>query len=70
MPAEVHEVPREGVDAARDGMAVVGDGPDDRDAEGDPEDPLQVFNRTDQVREAIQHMLYRRLSQRNGIFAD
>ncbi|MEU6641153.1 lysophospholipid acyltransferase family protein [Saccharomonospora sp. NPDC046836] len=34
------------------------------------EDPMQVFSLTDQVREAIQQMLYRRLSQRRSIFLD
>ncbi|MEU3273823.1 lysophospholipid acyltransferase family protein [Saccharomonospora sp. NPDC006951] len=32
------------------------------------EDPMLVFNLTDQVREAIQVMLYRRLSQRRSVF--
>ncbi|TWE13553.1 lysophospholipid acyltransferase family protein [Prauserella muralis] len=32
------------------------------------EDPMLVFNLTDQVREAIQQMLYRRLSQRRSVF--
>ncbi|MFC4001727.1 lysophospholipid acyltransferase family protein [Prauserella oleivorans] len=34
------------------------------------DDPMQVFNLNDQVREAIQQMLYRRLSQRRGVFKD
>ncbi|WP_110334645.1 lysophospholipid acyltransferase family protein [Prauserella flavalba] len=34
------------------------------------EDPLLIFNLNDQVREAIQQMLYRRLSQRRSIFRD
>lgn len=38
-------------------------------AEAD-EDPLLIFNLNDQVREAIQQMLYRRLSQRRGVFRD
>ncbi|PRX45545.1 1-acyl-sn-glycerol-3-phosphate acyltransferase [Prauserella shujinwangii] len=37
----------------------------DADAE---DDPMLVFNLTDQVRESIQQMLYRRLSQREGVF--
>lgn len=32
------------------------------------EDPMLVFNLTDQVRESIQQMLYRRLAQRRSIF--
>ncbi|MFD8497127.1 lysophospholipid acyltransferase family protein [Amycolatopsis sp. NPDC059657] len=35
---------------------------------GAEEDPMLVFNLTDQVRESIQQTLYRRLSQRQGIF--
>jgi hypothetical protein len=31
-------------------------------------DPLFVFNLTDQVREAIQQMLYRALMSRRGVF--
>jgi 1-acyl-sn-glycerol-3-phosphate acyltransferase len=37
----------------------------DADAE---DDPMLVFNLTDQVRESIQHALYRRLSQRHSVF--
>jgi 1-acyl-sn-glycerol-3-phosphate acyltransferase len=37
------------------------------DAEAE-EDPMLVFNLTDQVRESIQQTLYQRLSQREGIF--
>jgi len=33
------------------------------------DDPMLVFNLTDQVREAIQHTLYRRLSGRRGVFS-
>ncbi|HET6503594.1 MAG TPA: lysophospholipid acyltransferase family protein [Amycolatopsis sp.] len=33
------------------------------------DDPMFLFNLTDQVREAIQQALYRRLSQRTGIFS-
>jgi len=40
---------------------------DQRDA-GAEEDPMLVFNLTDQVREAIQQALYKRLSQRRGVF--
>lgn len=36
--------------------------------EGDDDDPMLVFNLTDRVREAIQQMLYERLSQRKGVF--
>ncbi|WP_216210744.1 lysophospholipid acyltransferase family protein [Amycolatopsis aidingensis] len=32
------------------------------------EDPMLVFNLTDQVRESIQQALYRRLAQRTGVF--
>ncbi|MEC3975346.1 lysophospholipid acyltransferase family protein [Amycolatopsis sp. H20-H5] len=32
------------------------------------DDPMLVFNLTDQVRESIQQALYRRLSQRKGVF--
>ncbi|WP_297546258.1 lysophospholipid acyltransferase family protein [Amycolatopsis sp.] len=32
------------------------------------EDPMLVFNLTDQVRESIQQTLYKRLSQREGVF--
>jgi len=32
------------------------------------EDPMVVFNLSDQVRETIQQTLYRLLSQRRGIF--
>ncbi|MBN6036108.1 lysophospholipid acyltransferase family protein [Amycolatopsis sp. 195334CR] len=39
-------------------------GPDAED------DPMLVFNLTDQVRESIQHTLYRRLAQRRSIFRD
>jgi 1-acyl-sn-glycerol-3-phosphate acyltransferase len=35
---------------------------------GAEEDPMLVFNLTDQVREAIQQALYKRLSQRRGVF--
>ncbi|EHR48826.1 1-acyl-sn-glycerol-3-phosphate acyltransferase [Saccharomonospora marina XMU15] len=35
---------------------------------GAHDDQLLVLNLTDQIREAIQHMLYRRLAQRRGIF--
>ncbi|WP_420807835.1 lysophospholipid acyltransferase family protein [Amycolatopsis antarctica] len=35
---------------------------------GAEDDPMLVFNLTDQVREAVQQGLYRRLSARNGIF--
>ena len=34
----------------------------------DAEDPMLVFNLTDQVRETIQHTLYRLLSQRRNVF--
>ncbi|GLY63755.1 lysophospholipid acyltransferase family protein [Amycolatopsis taiwanensis] len=34
------------------------------------DDPMFVFNLTDQVREAIQHALYRRLSQRTSVFSN
>ncbi|WP_230423412.1 lysophospholipid acyltransferase family protein [Prauserella cavernicola] len=34
------------------------------------DDPMLIFNLTDQVREAIQQMLYRRLSQRRSVFRD
>ncbi|MGH3518469.1 MAG: lysophospholipid acyltransferase family protein [Haloechinothrix sp.] len=34
----------------------------------DGDDPMLVFNLTDQVRESIQCMLYRRLSQRRSVF--
>lgn len=34
----------------------------------DAEDPMLVFNMTDQVRETIQHTLYRLLSQRRNVF--
>ncbi|WP_158886541.1 lysophospholipid acyltransferase family protein [Amycolatopsis anabasis] len=34
----------------------------------DKDDPMLVFNLTDQVRESIQHTLYQRLTQRRGIF--
>ncbi|SFQ40936.1 1-acyl-sn-glycerol-3-phosphate acyltransferase [Amycolatopsis arida] len=47
-------------------------GPPIRTDELDPaqaeEDPMLVFNLTDQVRESIQQMLYRRLAQRRNIF--
>jgi hypothetical protein len=32
------------------------------------EDPMQVFNLTDQVRETIQQMLYRLLMKRKSVF--
>ncbi len=35
---------------------------------GDADDPMTVFNLTDQVRETIQHTLYRLLSQRRSAF--
>jgi 1-acyl-sn-glycerol-3-phosphate acyltransferase len=35
---------------------------------GAEEDPMLVFNITDQVRESIQQTLYRLLSQRNNVF--
>ncbi len=34
----------------------------------DADDPMLVFNLTDQVRETIQHTLYRLLSQRRNAF--
>jgi hypothetical protein len=34
----------------------------------DADDPMTVFNLTDQVRETIQHTLYRLLSQRRSTF--
>ncbi|MQA60812.1 MAG: hypothetical protein GEU86_04820 [Actinophytocola sp.] len=38
--------------------------------DGDSDDPLLMFDLTDRVREAVQQMLYERLSQRRGIFSD
>jgi hypothetical protein len=35
---------------------------------GAEEDPMLVFNLTDQVRESIQQALYKRLSQRHSVF--
>lgn len=35
---------------------------------GAEDDPMLVFGLTDQVREAIQHSLYQRLSERRGVF--
>jgi 1-acyl-sn-glycerol-3-phosphate acyltransferase len=35
---------------------------------GEADDPMTVFNLTDQVRETIQHTLYRLLSQRRNVF--
>jgi hypothetical protein len=35
---------------------------------GAAEDPMLVFNLTDQVRETIQHSLYQLLLQRKGVF--
>jgi 1-acyl-sn-glycerol-3-phosphate acyltransferase len=43
-------------------IQTTGYGPDERD------DPMLVFNLTDQVRESVQHTLYQRLSQRRGVF--
>ncbi|MCF7552927.1 lysophospholipid acyltransferase family protein [Pseudonocardia sp. WMMC193] len=40
----------------------------DRYTPADAEDPMLVFNLTDQVRETIQHTLYRLLSQRRNVF--
>ncbi len=36
--------------------------------DGAAEDPMLVFNLTDQVRETIQHTLYRLLMQRRSVF--
>ena len=35
---------------------------------GAADDPMVVFNVTDQVRETIQHTLYALLAQRRGVF--
>lgn len=40
----------------------------DDHAPSDADDPMLVFNLTDQVRETIQHTLYRLLSQRRNVF--
>ncbi|WP_020668601.1 lysophospholipid acyltransferase family protein [Amycolatopsis nigrescens] len=40
------------------------------EAGADADDPMLVFNLTDQVRESIQQTLYHRLSQRRGVFRD
>ncbi|MFP5069451.1 lysophospholipid acyltransferase family protein [Pseudonocardia nantongensis] len=40
----------------------------DEHTAADAEDPMLVFNLTDQVRETIQHTLYRLLSQRRNVF--
>ena len=40
----------------------------DQHSPADAEDPMLVFNLTDQVRETIQHTLYRLLSQRRNVF--
>ena len=37
-------------------------------AEGAADDPMLVFNVTDQVRETIQHTLYRLLMARKSVF--
>ncbi|MEV1292440.1 lysophospholipid acyltransferase family protein [Pseudonocardia sp. NPDC049635] len=42
--------------------------PTDRHSPADADDPMLVFNLTDQVRETIQHTLYRLLSQRRNVF--
>jgi 1-acyl-sn-glycerol-3-phosphate acyltransferase len=42
--------------------------PTDSLAPSDADDPMTVFNLTDQVRETIQHTLYRLLSQRRNAF--
>jgi 1-acyl-sn-glycerol-3-phosphate acyltransferase len=42
--------------------------PTDEYAEGAADDPMLVFNITDQVRETIQHTLYRLLMQRRSVF--
>ncbi|GAA1397998.1 lysophospholipid acyltransferase family protein [Pseudonocardia kongjuensis] len=42
--------------------------PTDRHSPSDADDPMLVFNLTDQVRETIQHTLYRLLSQRRNVF--
>jgi 1-acyl-sn-glycerol-3-phosphate acyltransferase len=42
--------------------------PTDDYPEGSAEDPMLVFNLTDQVRETIQHTLYRLLMQRRSVF--
>lgn len=42
--------------------------PTDKYSPADADDPMLVFNLTDQVRETIQHTLYRLLSQRRSAF--
>jgi 1-acyl-sn-glycerol-3-phosphate acyltransferase len=42
--------------------------PTDRFSEGAAEDPMLVFNLTDQVRETIQHTLYKLLMHRRSVF--
>ncbi len=40
----------------------------DDQAPGAADDPMLVFNLTDQVRETIQHTLYQLLMQRRSVF--
>ena len=42
--------------------------PTDRYGPGAADDPMLVFNLTDQVRETIQHTLYKLLMQRRSVF--
>jgi 1-acyl-sn-glycerol-3-phosphate acyltransferase len=54
-----------GTPISTDGLVADGDG-----NPAEPEDPMLVFNLTDQVRESLQQMLYRRLSRRRHVLRD